>query len=161
MSGVHNGSGERFSYLILFCRNRHRLAWSLTILTHLFSIPFKEPYGTRPPRTPTQTTFAHEDLYDDKLPATLEFLETGEDAFFATVVSEVNGQAVHFKLAPTYTLYMCSRYRMSPAYRPELMNHQRGERLGVTLLKIANMARSTIRVRILLIYRLDPSISNF
>ncbi|KAK3747774.1 hypothetical protein QZH41_008799 [Actinostola sp. cb2023] len=103
-----------------------------------------EPYS-RQPRTPTQTSFIHEDLYDDKLPATLEFLETGEDAFFAAVVSEVNGQAVHFKLAPTYTLYMCSRYRMSPAYRTELMDHQRGERLGVTLLKIANMARSTIR----------------
>lgn len=35
---------------------------------------------------------------------------------------------------------------MSPAYRAELTDHQRGERLGVTLLKIANMARSTIRV---------------
>lgn len=107
-----------------------------------------QPPITPPPRTPTQTSFAHEDLYDDKLPATLEFLETGEDAFFAAVVSEVNGQAVHFKLAPTYTLYMCSRYRMSPSYRSELTDHQRGERLGVTLLKIANMARSTIRVSI-------------
>ncbi|XP_032227716.2 uncharacterized protein LOC5503466 isoform X2 [Nematostella vectensis] len=81
----------------------------------------------------------------DKLPATLEFRESGEDAFFAAVISEVNGLAVHFKLAPTYTLYMCSRYRMSSAYRPELMPQQKAERLGVTIMKIANMARSTIR----------------
>jgi len=112
----------------------------------LFQSLSSEPPRSAPPRTPTQTSFANEDLFDDKLPATLEFLETGEDAFFAAVVSEVNGQAVHFKLAPTYTLYMCARFRMSPAYRPELTTHQRGERLGVTLLKIANMARSTIRV---------------
>ena len=82
----------------------------------------------------------------DKLPATLEFRESGEDAFFAAVISEVNGAAVHFKLAPTYTLYMCCRYRISPWYKRELPPQQRSERLGVTVLKIANMVQSTVMV---------------
>lgn len=87
-----------------------------------------------------------DDEMGDKLPARLEFRESGEDAFFAAVVSEVNGDRVHFKLAPTYTLYMCSRYRISPAYREEVSKHQRGERLSVTVQKIANMVRSTVEV---------------
>lgn len=43
------------------------------------------------------------------LPAMLEFREEGEDAFLAAIISEVNGAAVQFKLAPTYTLYMAAR----------------------------------------------------
>ena len=82
----------------------------------------------------------------DNLPARLEFRESGEDAFFAAVISEVNGAAVHFKLAPTYTLYMCCRYRISPAYRPELMTAHRGEQLAVTIQKISSMLRSTVEV---------------
>lgn len=89
-----------------------------------------------------------DDEMGDKLPARLEFRESGEDAFFAAVVSEVNGDRVHFKLAPTYTLYMCCRYRTSPAYREELSKLQRGERLAITVQKIANMVRSTVEVPI-------------
>lgn len=89
-----------------------------------------------------------DDGMGDKLPARLEYRESGEDAFFAAVISEVNGDRVHFKLAPTYTLYMCCRYRTSPAYREELSKLQRGERLGVTVQKIANMVRSTVEVNI-------------
>lgn len=85
-----------------------------------------------------------DDGMGDRLPARLEFRESGEDAFFAAVVSEVNGDRVHFKLAPTYTLYMCCRYRISPAYREELSKLQRGDRLSVTVQKIANMVRSTV-----------------
>lgn len=88
-----------------------------------------------------------DDGMGDKLPARLEFRESGEDAFFAAVVSEVNGDRVHFKLAPTYTLYMCCRYRISPVYREELSKLQRGERLSVTVQKIANMVRSTVEVK--------------
>lgn len=91
----------------------------------------------------------------DRLPARLEFRESGEDAFFAAVISEVNGDRVHFKLAPTYTLYMCCRYRTSPAYREELTSYQRNDRLGLTVQKIANMVRSTVEVNFfeLLIFR--------
>ena len=105
------------------------------------------PQGVRP-----AYELQHDDVDDsliDKLPATLEFQESGEDAFFAAVISEVNGAAVQFKLAPTYTLYMCCRYRISPWYKRELPPQQRYERLSVTLLKIANMVRSTVRVRFL------------
>lgn len=91
----------------------------------------------------------------DRLPARLEFRESGEDAFFAAVISEVNGDRVHFKLAPTYTLYMCCRYRTSPAYREELTSYQRNDQLGLTVQKIANMVRSTVEVNFfeLLIFR--------
>ena len=85
----------------------------------------------------------------DKLPARLEFRESGEDAFFAAVISEVNGDRVQFKLAPTYTLYMCCRYRTSPAYREDLTRYQRSERLSYTVQKIANMVRSTVEVNYL------------
>lgn len=96
------------------------------------------------PRSMTTPPDSPGDGVGDKLPAQLEFRESGEDAFFAAVISEVNGDRVHFKLAPTYTLYMCCRYRTSPAYREELTRQQRNERLSYTVQKIANMVRSTV-----------------
>lgn len=113
-----------------------------------YGIPLNASQGARSPYE-----VRHDDVDEsliDKLPATLEFQESGEDAFFAAVISEVNGAAVHFKLAPTYTLYMCCRYRISPWYKRELPPQQRYERLGVTLLKIANMVRSTVRVSLVI-----------
>ena len=101
-----------------------------------------------------------DDEMGDKLPARLEFRESGEDAFFAAVISEVNGDRVHFKLAPTYTLYMCCRYRTSPAYREELSKLQRGERLAITVQKIANMVRSTVEVHIFFCFRSLTNILN-
>ena len=101
-----------------------------------------------------------DDEMGDKLPARLEFRESGEDAFFAAVISEVNGDRVHFKLAPTYTLYMCCRYRTSPAYREELSKLQRGERLAITVQKIANMVRSTVEVRNIYCFKSLTNISN-
>ena len=53
---------------------------------------------------------------ENHLPAMLTFLERGKDAFFAAIISEVNGAAVNFKLAPTYTLYLVARHVYSPLY---------------------------------------------
>ncbi|XP_015773177.1 PREDICTED: afadin-like [Acropora digitifera] len=94
--------------------------------------------------SPRSMSSQPDDGMGDKLPARLEFRESGEDAFFAAVISEVNGDRVHFKLAPTYTLYMCCRYRTSPAYREEISRQERSERLTHTVQKIANMVRSTV-----------------
>ncbi|RMX59810.1 hypothetical protein pdam_00007299 [Pocillopora damicornis] len=108
----------------------------------------EKPGHERQDQPPNGLRSSADDVSDDgmgdKLPARLEFRESGEDAFFAAVVSEVNGDRVQFKLAPTYTLYMCCRYRISPAYREELSKLQRGDRLSVTVQKIANMVRSTV-----------------
>ena len=80
------------------------------------------------------------------LPATLEFHESGEDAFFAVVVSEVNGSAVNFKLAPTFTLYMCCRYRLSPKFRPDFPLNKRKDKVMMTAKKVANMMWQTVKV---------------
>lgn len=82
------------------------------------------------------------------LPATLEFRESGEDAFFAVVISEVNGSAVNFKLAPTFTLYMCCRYRLSPKFRPDFPANKRREKVTMTANKVANMMWQTVKVSV-------------
>ena len=55
---------------------------------------------------------------DELLPASLSFIDNGKDAFFAAVISEVNGAALSFKLAPTYTLYLAARFVLSQNFRP-------------------------------------------
>ena len=41
--------------------------------------------------------------------------------------------AVQFKLAPTYTIYMATRFRASTHYRPELIPEERAIRLTAML----------------------------
>ena len=48
---------------------------------------------------------------DAILPAVLEFREDTESAFFNALTINLDPTAVNFKLAPTYTLYMATRYR--------------------------------------------------
>nr|XP_006813997.1 PREDICTED: afadin [Saccoglossus kowalevskii] len=83
--------------------------------------------------------------FDDILPASLEFKETGEDAFLASIISEVNGAAVHFKLAPTYSLYMACRYRQSP-YSLQMIRTptERAHRMTAFVNKMADMIERTI-----------------
>eukprot|EP00111_Clytia_hemisphaerica_P006331 TCONS_00018348-protein len=82
---------------------------------------------------------------ENLLPATLTFLENGKDAFFATVISEVNGAAVNFKLAPTYTLYLVARHVYSPAYRPGLNPVDRSKVITSTTKRIATSVQQTIQ----------------
>ena len=77
---------------------------------------------------------------------TLMILLAGEDAFLAAIVSEVHTGAVQFKLAPTYTLYMSARYRLSKLYRPDISSPERDHRLASFLNKIASMVHHTIQV---------------
>ena len=86
------------------------------------------------------------DLDIPLLPAALEFIDEAQDAFFAYVISEVNGAAVHFKLAPTYTLYLACRYMMSPDYRPELGGAEHARVVSLTTRKMAMNAQSTVHV---------------
>lgn len=72
----------------------------------------------------------------------------GEDAFLATVVSEVNGAAVQFKLAPVYTLYMAARYRISKLYRPDISPQERAHRLTSLVRKVSHMVQQTVQVNL-------------
>jgi hypothetical protein len=47
---------------------------------------------------------------DAILPAVLEFREDTESAFFNALTMNLDPTSVNFKLAPTYTLYMATRY---------------------------------------------------
>ena len=51
------------------------------------------------------------------LPAVLEFREETEEAFFNAITLSLEVNAVQFKLAPTYTIYMATRFRASIHYR--------------------------------------------
>ena len=88
------------------------------------------------------TNFSDENL----LPASLTFLENGKDAFFATVISEVNGAAVNFKLAPTYTLYLAARHVLSSSYRPGLNPVERSRLITSITKRIATSVQQTIQV---------------
>ena len=70
----------------------------------------------------------------------------GEDAFLAAVISEVNGAAVQFKLAPTYTLYMAIRYRIARVSHPNLRKDERSLWIASLVSKIAAMVHQTIHV---------------
>ncbi|CAH1799277.1 unnamed protein product [Owenia fusiformis] len=82
---------------------------------------------------------------DLTLPATLEFQEQGEDAFLAAIITEVNPGAVQFKLAPTYTLYMATRYRVARTQRANMSPSERNHRIMSLVNKIASMIRQTIQ----------------
>jgi len=47
---------------------------------------------------------------DHILPAVLEFREETEETFFSEIIAGLDVNTVQFKLAPTYTLYMATRY---------------------------------------------------
>jgi len=152
------------SQLYIVCAYLKYFLCLLWLLFHLFGLVVFQSQVRQDEYSQITHTSADDTLddeMDDKLPAWLEFRESGEDAFFAAVSSEVNGERVHFKLAPTYTLYMCCRYRTSPAYRKELSKLQRGERLAITVQKIANMVRSTVEVCILFFFRLLTNILDY
>ena len=46
--------------------------------------------------------------------------------------------SVQFKLAPTYTIYMATRFRASTHYRPELIPEERAIRLTQMLDSVAD-----------------------
>ena len=81
------------------------------------------------------------------LPAALQFVDDAQDAFFAAIISEVNGAAVHFKLAPAYSLYLACHYLISPDFRPELGQTEHGHVVSSITKKMAVAIEKTIQVR--------------
>ena len=68
----------------------------------------------------------------------MEFREETEDAFFNAISLGLNVNNVQFKLAPTYTIYMATRFRASTHYRPELVPEERADRLTAMLDSVAD-----------------------
>ena len=67
-------------------------------------------YGP-PGRMGAQTPMMQQQLGRDHiLPAVLEFREETEETFFSEIIAGLDVNTVQFKLAPTYTLYMATRY---------------------------------------------------
>ncbi len=78
------------------------------------------------------------------LPAVLEFREETEEAFFNSITLSLDISRAQFKLAPTYTIYMATRFRASTHYRPELVPEERAVRLTEMLNKVAEKIFSTV-----------------
>ncbi len=81
---------------------------------------------------------------DNILPAVLEFREESEEAFFASITVSLEVGRVQFKLAPTYTIYMATRFRASTHYRPELVPEERAVRLTEMLNNVAEKVRKSV-----------------
>ena len=69
----------------------------------------------------------------------------GEDAFLSSVIPQVDGARVVFKLAPTYSLYMALRYRLQ---RSQASNQPGEKEMRVNRLveKIAEYIHHTVQV---------------
>uniref|UniRef100_A0A3Q2YWH5 Afadin n=1 Tax=Hippocampus comes TaxID=109280 RepID=A0A3Q2YWH5_HIPCM len=79
------------------------------------------------------------------LPASIEFRENSEDTFLSAIINYTNSSTVHFKLSPTYVLYMACRYVLSPAYRPDMSPSERTHKVIAIVNKMVSMMEGVIQ----------------
>ncbi|XP_057678192.1 afadin isoform X4 [Corythoichthys intestinalis] len=79
------------------------------------------------------------------LPAGIEFRENSEDTFLSAIINYTNSSTVHFKLSPTYVLYMACRYVLSPAYRPDMSPSERTHKVIAIVNKMVSMMEGVIQ----------------
>ncbi|XP_018598008.2 afadin isoform X18 [Scleropages formosus] len=79
------------------------------------------------------------------LPASIEFRENSEDAFLSAIINYTNSSTVHFKLSPTYVLYMTCRYVMSSQYRPDMSPAERTHKVIAVVNKMVSMTEGVIQ----------------
>ncbi|XP_036405446.1 afadin isoform X3 [Megalops cyprinoides] len=79
------------------------------------------------------------------LPASIEFRENSEDAFLSAIINYTNSSTVHFKLSPTYVLYMTCRYVMSSQYRPDMSPSERTHKVIAIVNKMVSMMEGVIQ----------------
>ena len=105
-------------------------------------------YGPPGSRMATQTPMGHPPQQplgrDHILPAVLEFREETEEIFFSDIIAGLDVNSVQFRLAPTYTLYMATRFRASTHYRPELIPEERAVRLTDMLNYVADQVYGVV-----------------
>ncbi|XP_072265216.1 afadin isoform X23 [Pyxicephalus adspersus] len=79
------------------------------------------------------------------LPASIEFRENSEDSFLSAVINYTNSSTVHFKLSPTYVLYMTCRYVLSIQYRPDISPTERKHKVIAIVNKMVSMMEGVIQ----------------
>uniref|UniRef100_A0A8C4RWT3 Afadin n=1 Tax=Erpetoichthys calabaricus TaxID=27687 RepID=A0A8C4RWT3_ERPCA len=79
------------------------------------------------------------------LPASTEFRESSEDAFLSAIINYTNSSTVHFKLSPTYVLYMTCRYVLSSQYRPDMSPSERTHKVIAIVNKMVHMMEGVIQ----------------
>ncbi|XP_062980520.1 afadin isoform X14 [Elgaria multicarinata webbii] len=79
------------------------------------------------------------------LPASIEFRESSEDAFLSAIINYTNSSTVHFKLSPTYVLYMACRYVLSSQYRPDISPAERTHKVIAIVNKMVSMMEGVIQ----------------
>jgi afadin len=142
---VRFGRNQVFRFLdpIQDERMRHNTASSVTLPADPYAnyVHFGGPQQTqhRPP-----TANGMNGGRDNILPAVLEFREETEDAFFNAITVALEVNSIQFKLAPTYTIYMATRFRASTHYRPELIPEERAVRLTEMLNAVAECVFGTV-----------------
>jgi len=83
----------------------------------------------------------------DVLPATVEYRDDAEDDFVRLVLSDVNVDALEFKLTPTYVVYMAIRHRLMHGFRLHVDHKQRAHVIAALTTKVANTAYHIIQVK--------------
>ncbi|XP_063299527.1 afadin isoform X20 [Pelobates fuscus] len=79
------------------------------------------------------------------LPASIEFRENSEDTFLSAIINYTNSSTVHFKLSPTYVLYMACRYVLSNQYRPDISPGERTHKVIAIVNKMVSMMEGVIQ----------------
>lgn len=73
-------------------------------------------------------------------------LFTAEDSFLSAIINYTNSSTVHFKLSPTYVLYMACRYVLSSQYRPDVSPTERTHKVIAIVNKMVSMMEGVIQV---------------
>ncbi|XP_073926336.1 afadin isoform X14 [Castor canadensis] len=79
------------------------------------------------------------------LPASIEFRESSEDSFLSAIINYTNSSTVHFKLSPTYALYMACRYVLSSQHRPDISPTERTHKVIAVVNKMVSMMEGVIQ----------------
>ncbi|XP_061602700.1 afadin isoform X8 [Cololabis saira] len=79
------------------------------------------------------------------LPASIEFRDNSEDTFLSAIINYTNSSTVHFKLSPTYVLYMACRFVLSPTYRPDMSPSERTHKVIAIVNKMVSMMEGVIQ----------------
>uniref|UniRef100_A0AAQ6AHN7 Afadin n=1 Tax=Amphiprion ocellaris TaxID=80972 RepID=A0AAQ6AHN7_AMPOC len=100
-----------------------------------------------------ETTFdLHGDVHSgaalptSKVTHSLTFVYISEDTFLSAIINYTNSSTVHFKLSPTYVLYMACRYVLSPSYRPDMSPSERTHKVIAIVNKMVSMMEGVIQV---------------
>ncbi|KAK2145409.1 hypothetical protein LSH36_684g01025 [Paralvinella palmiformis] len=81
----------------------------------------------------------------DLLPCSMQYKEEGEDAFLNSVISDISGNNIQFKLAPTYTLYMAVRYRVRKLKSMELNASECSHWINAFTNKVVTIIERTVQ----------------